>query len=330
MNRILKPPKLKRGDIIGVIATSFPFPKDRKSDYYKSYERGIEILRKLGFKIRHGKNLEKVKWWFAGTPEERASDINSMFSDPEVKAIIVHDGGQSAIAVLEHINYDLMRTNPKPFLGFSDITNLHLAFLTQSDMVGFHMGLLTYSLGWIWHDVVPKEDRENGEKLLYKILTSCEPLGKITPITEWEEWRPGKAEGRLFGGNLNMLASLVGTRYFPRIEDLEGSILFWEIDNTPSYYIERGLYQLKYAGVLDIISGMLIGKLPDIKRTAWKGFKEPTPKEIVMEVLREYKFPILGEVDFGHKTVNIPMPIGLPVKMDSGRLTLEFLEAAVY
>jgi len=126
-----------------------------------------------------------------------------------------------------------------------------------------------------------------------------------------------------------MLASLVGTKYFPSVNALKGSILFWEIDNTDSYRIERGLLQLKYAGILDVISGMIIGKLPDIKRTAWEGFDEPTPGKIVSEVLRDYRFPVLSEVDFGHKTVQIPMPIGLTVAVDSAKLCLEFLEAAV-
>ena len=126
-----------------------------------------------------------------------------------------------------------------------------------------------------------------------------------------------------------MLASLVGTEYFPSIGDLRGSILFWEIDNTPSYRIEKGLYQLKYAGVFDAISGMMVGKLPDIGRTAWKGLEEPTPKEIVLEVLKRYDFPILGEVDFGHKTVDMPMPIGLQARMDSHNLSFEILESAV-
>ncbi len=111
--------------------------------------------------------------------------------------------------------------------------------------------------------------------------------------------------------------------------DLQGCVLFWEIDNTQSYNIEKGLYQLKYAGILDVISGMLIGKLPDIKRTAWKDFEEPQPKEIVMEVLKDFKFPIIGEVDFGHKTVAIPMPIGIQAKMNAQELQLEFLEGAV-
>ncbi|MBL7156238.1 MAG: LD-carboxypeptidase [Candidatus Pacebacteria bacterium] len=326
--KIIKPTKLQKGDTIGVVATSFPFPTDESSDYYKRYQKAVKELEVMGFKVKEGKNLRKRKWWFAGTPKERADDINSMFADPEVRAIIVHDGGQSAIAILEHIDYKLVRANPKPFIGFSDITNIHFGLLTQSNLIGFHMGLLTYSLGWVWQDIMP-EKKEKGREMFSNILTSDKALGKVPPLTEWECWRPGQAKGRMFGGNLSMLSSLLGTKYFPKLKDLRGCIFFWEIDNTDSYRIERGLYQLKYAGVLDVISGMMIGKLPDIKRTAWEGFEEPTPKEIAMEILKNYEFPILAEVDFGHKTVNIPMPIGLLAEMDSEKLELNFLESAV-
>jgi muramoyltetrapeptide carboxypeptidase len=145
----------------------------------------------------------------------------------------------------------------------------------------------------------------------------------------WETWRGGEAEGQLFGGNLSVLASLIGTPYFPQVTDLSGALLFWEIDNTPSYRIEKALYQLKYAGVLDVISGMLIGKLPGIKRTAWQGLEEPTPKEIVLEILKDYTFPIIGEMDFGHETVDLVMPIGLKAKMDADNLIFEIPESAV-
>jgi len=165
--------------------------------------------------------------------------------------------------------------------------------------------------------------------LLFNILTSKNPIGKREPLTLWETWKEGEASGQLFGGNISTLASLIGTKYFPQINDLKESILFWEIDNVPSYRIEKALYQFKYAGILDIISGMLVGKLPDIKRTAWEGLSEPTPKEIVLEILKDYKFPIIGEMDFGHKTVDFPMPIGLKAKIDSKNLYFEILESAV-
>lgn len=328
MINILKPPKLQKGDTIGIVATSFPYPTDEKNDYFLQYKQGIKELESLGFKTKEGKNLRKVKWWFAGTPEERASDINSMFADPEVKAIIVHEGGQSAIAILEYIDYEVVRMNPKPFIGFSDITNIHCALHTKVGLVGFHGALLTYSLGRVWKQFLP-DKKEEAKKLLFNLLTSTSPLGRMQPLTKWECWRKGVARGKLFGGNLSMLSSLIGTEYFPKTEDLKGCILFWETDNTPSYRIEKGLYQLKYSGVLNTISGMLVGKLPGIKRTSWEGLEEPTPKEIILEVLKNYDFPIIGEVDFGHETVDIPMPIGLESRMDANNLEFEVLESAV-
>ncbi len=328
MKKLLKPPRLNPGDTIGVVATSLPFPTEQDGWYYLDYKRGVSELEAMGFRVKEGKNVAKTKWWCAGTPQERADDINAMFADREVQAIIVHNGGQSAIATLELIDYDLAESNPKPLMGFSDVTNLLVALFSETGQVGFHMDLLTYGLGGVWKDLTP-EAREQGRRMFYDILTSTNPVGVRRPLSPWQCWRPGTASGMLFGGNLSMLSSLVGTRFFPRMEDLQGSIFFWEIDNTPSYRIERGLYQLKYAGLFEVISGMIVGKLPDIQRTAWPQLTEPTPREIVTEVLGDYRFPILAEVDYGHKTVNTPMPIGLAARMDAGSLELEVLEAAV-
>lgn len=325
---LLKPPKLERGDIIGLVAPSFPFPNDSSSEYYQWYLKGKEEIEKMGFRIKEGKNLKKVKWWYAGTTEERVSDINSMFADREVKAIIAHDGGNPAFTILEYLDYELIKRNPKPFIGFSDITNIHSALYTKTGSVGFHMGLLSYSLGWVWNFLKP-ENLEKEKELFYKVLASTDSLGLIKPVTQWECWREGQAEGRLFGGNLSALANLVSTQYFPEIKDLKNTILFWEIDNTQSYRIQRALYRLKYAGLFEAIKGMIIGKCPDIKRTAWEGFEEPSLKYLVMDVVGKYDFPVLGEVDFGHKAVNFPMPIGLQARMNANKLKLEIVESAV-
>jgi len=329
---IIKPRALNIGDSIGVVAPSFPFPTEKTdySDYYKCYLSGKTEIENMGFKLVEGKNLKKLRWWMGGTPKERAEDINSMFANSDIKAIISHDGGHAAIDILENIDFDLIKNNPKPFMGFSDITNLLVAMYTRVGLIGFHMGLLSYTLGHVWNNLIKKDAIKNeGRRIYFDILTSNKPLGIISPLSEWECWRKGKVEGKLFGGNLSMLVSLIGTNFFPKAEELKNMIFFWEIDNTQSYKIQRGLYQLKYAGILDQISGMIIGKLPDIKPSGWQGLYEPTPKEIVLDIVGDYDFPILAEVDFGHKNINLPMPIGIRVEIDAEKARLIFKESAV-
>lgn len=324
---ILKPQHLNPGDTIGVVSPSYPYPTSTTGKYYQRFLKGKAELESMGFKVKLGKNLGKVKWWTGGTPKEKAEDINAMFNDNEVKAVIAHDGGNDSIRVLEFIDYDLVKRKPKPFLGFSNITNLHSAFFTMSGLVGFHMGLLTYELGWVWNDLQPQK-KEQGRKYFRSILTSPNPLGKIDPITSWECWREGKASGKLFGGNLSILDSLTGSPYFPSVDQLKGYLFFWELDNSPSYRIERVLTHLKYLGLFRVISGMIVGKLVDMKRTAWEGLEEPSFKEIVLDNLKEFNFPILANVDFGHKTVQIPMPIGINARINSSKLVYELTESA--
>jgi len=326
--KTLKPLALKDKDTIGVVAPAYPFPSSNQPEYYQSYLKGKSELEKMGFKVKESSNLKAVEWWRAGTPKQRADDINNMYNDPEVKAIIAHDGGNDCISVLEYLDYNLIAKNPKPFIGFSNITNIHSAIYTKVGLLGFHMGLLTYELGNYWQ-VADEQTKEKGFNYFRRVISSTEPLGTIEPLTKWETWKEGNAQGKLFGGNLSMLDSLIGTPYFPKIEDLNNSIFFWELDNSPSYRIERILTHLKYIGLFDVISGMIIGKLVDMKQSSQGELTEPSHKELVNSVMKDFSFPILAEVDFGHKMVQIPMIIGLNVSIDATNKKLEYLEQAV-
>lgn len=326
--KILKPNALKESDIIGVVAPAHPFPSTNQPEYIQSYLKGKAELEKIGFKVKESRNLKAVEWWRAGSPEQRAEDINEMYKDPEVNAVIAHDGGNDCISLLEFLDYDLMASNPKPFIGFSNITNIHSALYSKTGLAGFHMGLLTYELGTYWQSS-EENIKGRGSELFKNILTSKSPLGEIEPLSRWDNWRDGKASGKLFGGNLSMLDSLIGTPYFPKVDELNGSIIFWELDGLPSYRIERALMHLKYYGLFEVISGMIIGKLVDMKNTAHAEQIEPTTKELVLSVLQNYSFPILAEVDFGHKMIQIPMVLGLEVRMSATEKRLQYLEAAV-
>lgn len=322
--KVLKPPKLNIGDTIGIVASSLPVLPEFKDQY----EKGKKLIEEMGFKIKEGETIGKQRWWMAGTPKEVAEDINSMFTDKNVKAIMAQTGGYSAISVLEYLDYKLIAKNPKPFIGMSDVTAYNLAFFTKVGMVGFHMDDVTFGFGRELN-----EGQENWPKLdkefFLKFLTRNEAPGIIKPLSEWEEWKKGKAEGYLIGGILEHHRILSGTQYFPKKEDFKGAILFWEEVGVTLHHIATTLYKLKYLGVLDNISGMLIGKIRYIKPMREKGIIEPEIKEMILDIMKDYKFPILANMDFGHFTINIPMPIGIKISFDTTKKELKFLESAV-
>ncbi len=322
--KVLKPPKLKAGDIIGIVASSLPVLPEFKDQYQK----GKKLILEMGFKIKEGKTIGKKRWWMAGTPKEVAEDINSMFANSNIKAIMAQTGGYSAISVLEYLDYGLIRKNPKPFIGMSDMTAYHLAIFTKTGMIGFHMDDVTFGFGRTL-----REGQENWPKLdqqlFLKFLTRNEPPGIIKPISQWEEWKKGKAEGHLIGGILEHHRILSGTQYYPKMEAFDGAVFFWEEVGVTLHHIATTLYKLKYLGILDRISGMLIGKIKYIKPTREQEVIEPTTKEMVLEILEDYKFPILANMDFGHFTINIPMPLGIKVAFDTEKKELNFLEGAV-
>ncbi len=322
--KIVKPSKLNPGDTIGIVASSLPVLPEFKDQY----ERGKKLIEDMGYKICEGKTVSKKRWWMAGTPKEVADDINNMFADKKIKAIMAQTGGYSSMSVLELLDYELITHNPKPFIGMSDMTAYQMAIFTKTGQIGFYMDDVSFGFGR-----KIKEGQENYPKLdadfFSKFLTKTTPPGVIKPITEWEVWREGKAKGVLIGGILQHLKFLSGTEYFPKVSDFDGAILFWEEIGESLSQISESLYKLKYMGVLEKISGMLIGKIKYIKRFREESIEDPTSRELIMEILKDYKFPVLAKVDFGHEILAIPMPTGVKVSFDTNKLELDFLESAV-
>lgn len=229
--------------------------------------------------------------------------------------------------VIEHLDYEVVRKNPKPFIGMSDATIYHLALFAKTGLVGFHMDDVSFGFGRVikeGQNSWPKLDQE----FFLRFLAQTNTPGIIKPLSDWEEWKKGKAEGHLIGGILQLQELLSGTQYFPPLEYFNGSILFWEEIGKNLYEIADSLYKLKYMGVLDRISGMLIGKIKYVKPLRQKVI-EPPLKEMVLEILKDYKFPIMANLDFGHFTVNIPMPVGIKVEFDTTKMELHFLESPV-
>lgn len=304
--KLLKPPKLNVGDTIGIIAPSYPVYDDMTM-----YLQGVRNLKRLGFNVKEGKTVRLQHGYMAGTAIQRAEDINDMFADKEVKAIICVIGGFVAIRTLRYLDFDLIKANPKVFSGMSDITTFHTAFLTKTGLTGLHQTDVVFGFG---ADMKTKEAKYEMD-LFLKITKNAKPLGLLPALTRWEVWREGSADGRLFGGNLPTLESLLATPYFPKLDD--DIVFFWEATaRHPLEEIDQMLVHFREIGLFDKTEGMLIGKIRGEEANVIKDMTSEVRK-VVLDIADEFDFPVIASMDFGHFTPNLPLPMWLKASLDT-------------
>lgn len=319
MASVIKPKVLQKGDTVAIVAPSEPIAKTR-------LEKVIKFFNTHGYKVKTGANvLAAVGDYAAGSPAHRAEDINNAFADTEVKAIFTAYGGMVASQVLELLDFDIIKKNPKILCGYSDATTLQLAIFAKTGLVTYH-GPNAASL---------PDFKMSGYTLtnFWKVLTTKVASGVVEPQSVWQEVRPGKAEGILFGGNLGCLCKLLGTPYdpvaaLPRIFGEEARYLFfWEEVYEQFSEIMRNLWQLRNAGFFKRVSGMIVGKLTAVKEIDYVNF--PAKKDLIRELTEPYNTPILYGVDFGHEVPRTTIPIGIKAAMDTQGRKLEVLESEV-
>ncbi|MGE3801070.1 MAG: LD-carboxypeptidase, partial [Candidatus Kapaibacterium sp.] len=221
---ILKPPTLKPGEIIGVIAPSSPQRDDQR------LRNGINFLQQLGFEVREGKNLWNRYGYLAGTDEERIEDLNQMIRDPQVRMIVAGRGGYGATRILDKIDYESLQHDPKIILGFSDVTAINLALLASINLISFSGAMPGVDF---WED---EPDRFTVESFIQG-LTASNSDGLVPQPEEAPPIQghfPGTATGRLIPANLTLLASLCGTPYLP---DMHGAILLIEEIGEEAYRV---------------------------------------------------------------------------------------------
>jgi len=304
-NKIIRPPRLRLGDKIGVVSPSEPATKS-------DFQGAVKVFKKMGFEVIPGKNVFNVyNNYMAGTDKERVSDINYMFKNTEIKAILCTCGGYNSNQLLELIDYGVIKRNPKIFMGFSDITVLLNAFHKKTGLITFHgQNFEGFSRGVSGKHEYTKEYFE-------KALMQREPIGQIAPRGDIEIIRSGKATGRLVGGNLSVLKTLIGTDYEP---DWKGSIFFWEeLEQTPQD-IDHHLTHLDLSGVFEKISGMVIGQLVKCRFSSFSYIsnKNVSPVgKIILERTKAYSFPIISRVPFGHIDRQIVLPIGVMASINT-------------
>jgi len=311
--KLLKPKAIKRGDLIGVIAPASAPVSQEKID------KGAEYLERLGYRVKLGKNVRAVRGFLAGTDQQRADDINEMFGDKHVSAIIAVRGGYGTPRLLPLINYGLVKRNPKIFVGYSDLTALQLAMFTKS-------GLISFSGPMVGVEMFKGIDPFT-EESFWKLVTSTKKLGMVRNPDErpLEKIWKGKASGILLGGNLSLISSIAGSPYLPSFKN---SILYLEEIEEECYRFDRMMNQLKLAGIFKDTKGILIGELTDVKPSdTTKPFL--TAEEVLDDYLSPLKKPILKGLVYGHVARKLTMPVGIRAKIDANKCSLEFLEPAV-
>lgn len=295
----LLPGRLLPGDTIGIVAPAGPFDR-------KEFGRGVEALKAMGFLIVVPDDIYIKNGYLAGPDIHRANLINTFFADRKIKAIICARGGFGSMRILSLLDFELIKKNPKIFIGFSDISAILSVLYTKCGFVVFHGPMVT-SLG--------DASRKTMEALLAAV--SSDAMLAIRPKTGITI-RHGLASGPVAGGNLTTLCHLVGTSFEP---GLKGHLLLLEDKGEPCYRIDRMLTHMKLAGCFDDLAGLVLGS-----------FKNCGPiseiVEIVDNLFKDDNIPILAGFEVGHGKNNITIPIGLNATVDADRQLLAFHESA--
>jgi muramoyltetrapeptide carboxypeptidase len=268
-----------------------------------------------------GRHVRRRTGYLGGSIEERVADLHDMFRDPGVDAVFAIRGGYGSAQLLDRIDYDLIRRNPKVFLGYSDITALHLAIHKRTGLVTFH-GPVTLS-----------RFSEYTQKHFRQALFQTDPIGAVTnppdsnelrPVHMLRTIRPGSARGPLIGGNLTLISTTMGTPY--EIET-RGRILFLEDVGEQPYSIDRMLTQLRLAGKLEQAVGIIFGECSDCRPREFQPSFESTLSlgEVLDNILGDLKIPVLSGLTIGHTDDQLTLPLGVAATLnaDKGELVIE-------
>lgn len=302
---LIKPKRISQGATIGLISPASPL---REPDLFDNM---LYNLHDLGYKVKTGKHSRDITGYLAGKDEDRAADLMTMFTDPEIDAILCVRGGWGSNRILDLLDFDTIAANPKPLIGFSDITSLLLAIYHKCNMVTFHgpVGKSDWNSYTVnsWKKILEKGDR---------------PLFTVPDDEELYTIIPGTAEGHLIGGNLSVLTSMMGSDYLP---SFDGAVLFLEDVGEKVYRVDRMLTQLRLNGILDRISGLVFGKCT----RCLPGEDGFTLKELLHDHFDGETYPVFYGAMISHEERNLTLPIGIRTRIKTAGHSLQILEPAV-
>ncbi|MGE8203852.1 S66 peptidase family protein [Heyndrickxia sp. NPDC080065] len=311
MNRI-KGKRLKLGDTIGLTAPSSP----AKSEIVPE---AIQAVENLGFKVKVGETCyAEYGGYLAGTSELRANEINEMFANPQIDAILCLRGGYGSPQLLQHIDYQNISQHPKLFIGYSDITALHTAILQNSGLATIHGPMAASDLA--------RDCSDYTREFLLRVLTTNEPVGKIynPEGIAIESLVEGVAEGEIVGGNLALVSALMGTPYEL---DTKGKLLFLEDVGEEPFKVDRMLTQLALAGKLEDAAGIIFGTFTECESINYsRGFNMI---DVFKNIAAPFNKPTIYNVQAGHCDTKMTLPFGVKARLDATNKELIIEESVV-
>lgn len=305
---ILLGKRLTIGDTIGLIAPASP-------EKAEAVEKGIFFLNAHGFNVKVGEHLYDKWGYLAGSDRDRADDLMAMFADKEVDMILCVRGGYGTTRILPYLDLDIIKKNPKIFMGFSDITTLLNLFYQRCDLTTFHGPMGSSNL----------EDIETFDSFLATLTKGNKSYEIKNPLGYPHRCGvPGIAEGNLVGGNMSLISATMGTPYEI---DTTGKILFMEDVDEEPYAIDRTFTQLITSGKLQKCSGIILGQfkacdLPHYERSL-------TLQQVIEDRIYPLGKPVLQDFMTGHDYPKLTIPIGAKVRIDSSEGTIQVLEPVV-
>lgn len=314
---IIKPERLKEGDTVGIVSPASAIFESQP------YEIAKESFEAMGLKVKFGNFVKSRYGHLAGTDEERAEEFNSMFRDKNIKAVICLRGGSGAARILPLLDYEAIKNNPKIFVGYSDITALHLAIFEKTGLVTYHGPLATSTWNGFAYDHFRKLLFEGEQSLLENPTSKGDEL--VQTKNRIRTIKPGKATGQLLGGNLSVFTGIMGSPYFPN--DWKGKILYIEDVGERVYRIDRMMTQLQLGGVLEQISGFIFGKCTDCDPGS--GFGSLTLEEVIDHYIKPLNIPSFSGSMIGHIDDNFTIPNGISAEIDAEAGTIQLLESPV-
>lgn len=312
MTPLTKPPALRPGQTVAVVATSSALPDA------KLLPEAVRAMEALGYPVRVDACCTARHGYLAGDDDARADALMRAFTDGAVGLILCMRGGYGAMRILGRLDYRVIAKHPKLFSGYSDVTALHAALHRHAGLATLH-GLMATP------DLADATKSAWNTKAFLRLATDPAPARLDNPPGFPRRCiRPGRAEGRLIGGNLSLVAASLGT---PWAEDFDGALLFLEDVNERSYVIDRLLTQLANAGVFDRVGGVLLGEFTNCD-------PKPPSHDFTCEALFRERFaaggvPVLAGIRCGHVHPKLSLPLGTVCRMDAQSGLLEMAEGLV-